>query len=157
MAAARIAAVLVALLCAELSAQPAPHGNVTIQVTDTTGAVIPGARIRVDPATSSPGPALNAGNDGQAVFNLSNGSHVLLITSSGFEGWSSRIDVQSGAGQAIVTILKVVANSGPPFVGPYFEYDPDLRTKSAQSEILIPPRPFLNLDPLPLKSAKRRW
>ncbi len=47
MARMRIAVLAVALFSIELSAQPAPHGNVTVQVTDMSGAPIPGALVNI--------------------------------------------------------------------------------------------------------------
>jgi hypothetical protein len=52
MVAARIAVVLVAALLPFAGAQLPQQTEITIQVTDVTGAVIPAARIQIDPAPS---------------------------------------------------------------------------------------------------------
>lgn len=160
MAAARIAAVFVALICLGLSAQLAPQGNVIIQVTDITGAIIPGAsmEIEIDHSPYKPESFLKADGRGQVVLNLPAGSHVLSITAQWFKTWLGSIDVQSGS-QVVTAQLELdPAESGTRVMEePYFRYDPDLQTKPARFEILIAPRPLLNLDPLPLKSARRRW
>jgi hypothetical protein len=157
MAAARIAAVFFALLCAEVCAQPAPKGSVTVRVTDQAGAVIPGASIEIDPSPSKSESALTTDNLGQAILNLPAGAYTLSITAPGFDKAILKIDVKGGAGKSIVAALRVLSYSGPPIVEPYFEYDPDLQTKSARSDMLIPLQTLLNLEPLTLKAFKRRW
>jgi len=101
MASARIAAVFLALLCAELSAQPAPQGSVTVQVTDWTGAVIPGARVQVDPLPSKPESFLQTDAHGQAVLNLPAGAHTLSINAPAFDTTILKIDLTGGAGNRL--------------------------------------------------------
>jgi hypothetical protein len=89
MACVRIAAVVIALLLSvelspvELSAKPAPHGSVTILVTDRSGGVVPGARIEIDRSSSVLGSILKTDSQGRAVLDLPQGGHVLSITCQG--------------------------------------------------------------------------
>jgi hypothetical protein len=152
-ACAPIVAVFVALLSAELSAQPTTQGNLTIQVTDITGAVIPGARIEIDPSASKPGPVLKTDSQGQAVLGLPVGAHTLSITAPGFEKWLRKIEVQSGSRQMLTAKLNIgMVVSGPPIV----ELLPDLPLAFPEP-IFLPLQPLLNLEPLPSRHARKRW
>ena len=113
MAAARFAAVFVALLSIELSSQPAPQKNLTIQVTDITGAVIPGARIEIDPSSSRPRPILKTDGQGRAVVDLPAGTHTLSITAPGFKRWTRReVDAQGNGGQPVTARLELAEVGG---------------------------------------------
>jgi hypothetical protein len=154
MACVRIAAVVIAvLLSVELSAQPGPQGNVTVRVTDITGAAIPGARIEIDPWPSKSGSVLTTDSQGRAVLDLPAGVHVLSITFPAFKQWTRQIDVRGGAGQTVAAKLDVGGTNDPevtsetPFDFPLGEPE----------QVFIPLRPLLNFDPLPLRKAKRRW
>ncbi len=162
----RIAAVVIALLLSvelslvELSAQPVPQENVTIRVTDTTGAVIPGARIEFAPSSSGMQHFVIANGWGEATIQLPTGSHLLRISSIGFMPLLSRVDVQENSNE-VETVALRIDGRGTGYPGPtgWLEF-PDLsefQPKSVRSDILIPLHPLLNLDPLPLRSAKRRW
>ena len=152
MTAGHIAAVFVALFCVELYAQPAPQGNVTVQVTDMTGAVIPGARIQVDPSLHTPGSVLATDNLGQAILDLPDGAYSLSVSALGFNKTILKIDVKGGAGQSIMAALKIFSYSGPTVVveGPETPME-------TPEPVFIPLQPLLNLGPLPLKNVKRRW
>jgi Carboxypeptidase regulatory-like domain len=158
MAAARIAAVAVALLAValpsvQLSAQPTPQGTLTIQVTDITGAVIPGARLEIDPSPSKPESALTTDNQGRVALDLPGGAHKLSVSAPGFNYWTREIDVQSGGGQLVTAKLDIAeAESG----GPIFASQPDVPL-GAPEPVFIPLQPLLNLDPLPSRQAKKRW
>jgi hypothetical protein len=160
MACVRIAAVVIALLLSvelsavELSAQPAPRGNVTIQVTDTTGAVIPGARIEVDPSPSKPGSVFETDSQGRAALDLPKGAHVLSITFLGFKRWTRQIDVQGGVSQIVDAKLEVAGTDDPIYV---FNWAPYEFSVSSPEPVFLPLQPLLNLDPLPVRKAKRHW
>ncbi len=151
MAAARIAAVFVALLCVEVCAQPAPQGSVTVQVTDRTGAVIPGARIEIDASSSKPRPFLKTDGQGQAVLNLPAGAHTLSITFPAFKRWTQQIDVQSGINQMVAVKLDLATEG---FVT--VEAISDMPPPNSPETVFLPLKPLPNLNPLPSKSAKRR-
>jgi hypothetical protein len=153
MAAPRIAAVLLAVLCAELSAQSAPQGSLTIQVSDRTGAVIPGARIEIDPSFSKPGILFSTNSQGQSTLDLSEGSHVLSVTAQGFKKWMRSINVQSGSSRMVLAKLEVGE-----VISPTVADNHPLDIPLGQPEpAFLPLQPLLNLDPLSLKGAKRPW
>jgi len=155
MACVRISVVVIALLLSvELSAQPAPQGRVTIQVTDTTGAVISGARIEIDPSPSTPGSVQETDQYGRAVLVLPIGAHTLSITFKGLEQWTRQIDVQGGESPRVLatlfyrgTIVDCVTITSVDADFPLLTPEP----------VFISLRPLLNFGPLPLRSAKRRW
>src|ERR1039458_3839076 len=123
MAHVRIAALAVALLSVELSAQPAAQGHLTIQVTDTTGAVIQGARIEIDQSLPMPGPVLTTDGKGRAVLDLPVGVHTLSIAVPNFKQWTRHIDLQSGISQLVNAKLEIAVVGDPVIV----EFsDPDL-------------------------------
>jgi hypothetical protein len=155
MAAARIAAaILSAVLASQLAAQPAPQGHLTIQVVDQSGAVIPNARIVIDPALPQPESVLRTDSQGQASLQVRAGNHVLSIAAPGFETWSRQIDVRASADQAFKITLQV----GQTGCG------------ACVVVLLVPPMPnelpepvFLTLEPLsnfaplPSRPARKRW
>src|SRR5580698_3882825 len=57
MAAARVAAACLAAFLPVAGAQQTSQTHLTIQVTDRTGAVVPGAQVRIDPSS----PAIDSG------------------------------------------------------------------------------------------------
>jgi len=103
----RIAAVFVALLSIELSAQPAPQGSVAVQVTDPAGVVVPGARVRIDPWPSRHPPVLKTDSRGQFVLALPARAYTLSITCPGFKRWTREIDIQGGGNQTVVAKLQI--------------------------------------------------
>ena len=147
MAIARIVAMTLALLPAMLAAQQVQQTPLTIRVTDQTGAVIPGARIQIDPSPGSRKVDTATDRIGEAIVELSPGSHVLSIAAYGFKKWIENIDVQDQPGQSIVAELKVA--SGDPvviFETPYMPLDRipiDISITLHIPEILIlPGRPI---------------
>ena len=143
---------VVALLPVQLSAQPTPQETVTIQVTDTAGAVIPGARIEVDPSPSKPEPILKTDGNGQAVLSLPAGAHTLSIAAPGFDEQMLKIDVKAERVNPIVTALRVAYYYGPTLVSPGW----DIMTKTPDPVFLLL-QPMLNFGPLPSRRLKKHW
>ncbi len=152
MVAARITAVFLALICVEVCAQPTPQGSVTVQVTDRTGAVIPGASIEIDASSSKPKPFLKTDGQGQTVLNLPSGAHTLSITFPAFKRLTQQIEVQSGTNQMVAVKLDVATGG---FVT--VEAISDMPPPNSPETVFLPLQPLFNLDPLPSKRAKRRW
>jgi hypothetical protein len=161
MAAARIAAVavallVVALLSVQLSAQPAPQGKVNIQAQVICGGAIQGARIEVDPSLSEPGPVQDTDSQGRAVLVLPIGVHTVSITFKGLEPWTRQIDVRGGENPPVAATLHygggtivdcvILGPSSSPLI-PLGEPDPSF----------LPLQPLSNFDPLPSRQAKKRW
>ncbi|MGO9797744.1 MAG: carboxypeptidase-like regulatory domain-containing protein [Terracidiphilus sp.] len=155
MACIRIAVVVISLfLSFELSAQPAPQGNVTVQVTDRSGALVPGARIEIDLSASSPNCISKTDSQGRARFDLPTGAHTLSIAARGFKTWTRQIDVQSGTSQPIMATMEVAGSDDPILVVNWAPYELSV---SSPEPICLPVQPLLNLDPLPTHKAKRHW
>jgi hypothetical protein len=156
MAAARFAAVVFALASVGLPAQPAGHGQLTIQVIDPTGAVIPGARIEIDGAPASPQFSAIADSQGQAAVDLATGTYGLLITSQGFMSLARRVEVSETA-QTVVARLKTA--NGTLFG--FGELDPgrplDIDLIRPPELVFLSPLPIGNFAPLPLRPAKKHW
>jgi len=150
MAAVRTAAVFLLALAPVIRAQQNPKSIVAIQVTDTTGAVIPGAQIEVDPSPSQPGPTVKTDSEGQAVIDLSAGTHTLSIAAPGFKKWVLGLDVRGAPSQKVAVQLQIADIGGPTLV----EQLPDLSVSLGVPEpVFIEPRPLLILEPLPTRPA----
>ncbi|MFI5102942.1 MAG: M28 family peptidase [Terriglobales bacterium] len=100
-----LALVLVAI-CPLLSAQPAKNtASVTIVVTDSTGAVIRHAQIKLSPeptATSN----LEAGDDGRLTVDLGPGSYELSAASPHFLTQTEHLQVQDADNQTVFVELR---------------------------------------------------
>ena len=155
-----ISVVVIALLrsvevsSVELSAQPAPQGSVNIQATVYCGDVLPGARIEVDPSPSKPGSVQETDRYGQAVLVLPIGVHTLSITFKGLEPWNGQIDVQGGQNPPVDATLSYRGTIVDCVTITSVSADFSLLTPEP---VFISLRPLLDLAPLPMRSAKRRW
>lgn len=153
MAAARIAAVLLVALPSLAFAQQDP-ALVTVQVTDVTGAPIPGSRIEVDPLPSSTETTWTTDQHGRASFSLAAGAHELLVSNRGFQSWSDRVDLPAGGSETVAANLcpngticdSVQVTTLPPDI-PLLRPDP----------VYIVLQPLFLLDPLPSRQVKKRW
>jgi len=114
----------IALLCAVAflaSALPAQQGtttNVTIRVTDQTGAVVPHAQIRFAPAPDPVPPNLETDDHGERGIDLRAGSYALSVSRLGFITYNRHIDVKipggdSPSAQFIPVVLYVGHTDGP--------------------------------------------
>src|ERR1700679_299871 len=93
-------------LSAALASQQTPQIHLTVRVTDQIGAVVSGARIKVDPfSAASPDTAITDKN-GEAGLDIPVGIHLFLIIHPGFYNWTKTIDLQSASNQSIVAVLK---------------------------------------------------
>lgn len=154
MARVRIAVLAVALLSVELSAQSASQGHLKIQVTDTCGDVIPGARIEIDPTLSKLGYVHETDPQGAAMLVLPIGVHTLSITFKNLEQWTRQIDVQAAVNPPVVAMLSQ-AGTIVDCVTVTSVDDSGILTESPEP-IFLQLQPLLNLDPLPSRHAKRR-
>jgi hypothetical protein len=159
MAAARIAAALaVAFLSVKLVAQPTPQGRITIEVIDTTGAAIPGARIEVDPPTGAIQNFAKANSWGEVILNLTAGSHVLRISSSGFRESVTHVNAENNPDRMVKITLQV-DTTGHAYSGPcwrFYDLEPWNRLESVQLPNAIPLRPMMSFAPLPARRIKSR-
>lgn len=86
MTAARVAVVILLSCVFVLPAHSATPGHLTIQVTDRSGVVLPGAQIRIYVPQNNGTPyQFNTDVDGRAVIDLAPGNYTLWIAAQGFE------------------------------------------------------------------------
>ena len=133
------------------TAQSPPRG-IGVLVKDQTGAVVPGARIEVDPSLPTPGPVLNADSNGRALIDLPGGDHVFSISAPGFRRWTHLFEVSGTSGRLIEAVLHVAPICDPVVVAVFDEDIP----LGIPDPIFLPLQPLMNLDPLPSRPAKKR-
>jgi hypothetical protein len=154
MAAGRIAAVLLAAsLLTVAGAQQSSQTHLTVQVTDMTGALVPGARIKIDPTLPSDKSSLVTDSQGRATLDLPPGSYTLSITFTGFKEWTRQVEVQRGSVQVLPATLEVAPTPCDPCG--VFVWVPDIPVESPEPAFL-PLQPISNLAPLPSHSPKKR-
>ena len=109
---------LAVLLCAGLAvwAQGAGYTPVTVVVTDSSGAVIPGAEIRVMPGGPS-GNRLIADERGRSQLGMTAGKYQLHVTAEGFSTAEQTIIVADKP-QTVTVTLVPGSTSGPVQVVP---------------------------------------
>lgn len=145
------AAAFVALLSVELSAQPVPHGHLTIQ-TDVACEEAPrGARVEVDPSSSNPRPVQETDGQGRIQLDLPAGTHTVSITSGGLNQWTRQIEIQAGENPPLIATL---SRSDGTIIDCVM-VPTDIVFPLSPEPIFLSPQPLLNLDPLPTRPAKR--
>ena len=82
------AALLTMLLMSPVRAEDVP-GTLVVKVQDSSGAVIPGAAVRIEHAGEAPR-ELTADASGQALANPAPGSYSIQVTWEGFSDFSAR-------------------------------------------------------------------
>ena len=89
-----------------------------IRVTDQTGAVVPGAKIRVVPGPD-PAPKMETDGKGQLALNLNSGGYALFVRSQGFKPVVMHFDVQlQKAAQTVQAVVHVASDGVPLLVRP---------------------------------------
>ena len=147
---ARIAVIGVVVCALHLGAQQVAKGNLTIRVTDQTGAVVPGARIEIDLAKSEADSVLRTDNQGEFTCDLSAGPHTISVFSPDFFRWKTQINIQGKTDQRLAATLEVAFYSGPMVVAIY----PSLFPELPKEAILLPTVPLATL-PLAPKPARK--
>lgn len=122
MAAARFAAVLLFVLSTILCAQDRPTSRLVVTILDTSGAVVPGARIGIislpsitqeesdllQSALHSPEQvSTNANGAGEAAVDLTNGRYAVIVTASGFERYLEKLAVRDEPNRSVRIVLKI--------------------------------------------------
>jgi hypothetical protein len=153
MVAARIAAVFLAAFLPIAGGQQPAQTQLTVQVVDATGAVIPGARVEIGLPGPQPVTVLRTDARGQAAFDLPAGSHTLGIAAQGFKTWTGQIEVQNGPDQSITVKLDVASSGCSPCVVAVIL--PDIPLERPEPVFLLL-QPVSSLAPLPSRRAKRR-
>jgi hypothetical protein len=122
---------------AEKPIRAARDVSLTIQVTDITGAVIPGAHVTL---ISNDATQTNLDGDtdenGRAVLSVNPGGYRLSVSSPGFFKWRQQIDVQDAASRKVE--VKLTVGSCPPgpcvTVGPAQQWLNDLMPTSPPTD-----------------------
>lgn len=100
------------LVACGVAAQQAGTVSVVINVTDITGASVPGAYVRVIPA---PDPSVHMETDskGHAALSLKPGGYALFVRSQGFKPVAMHFDIQDAKeAQTISVVLQVGTGGG---------------------------------------------
>jgi hypothetical protein len=153
MAAARIAAVSLAAILPLAGAQQSPQAQLTIQVSDPIGAVIPGARIQLEPAPPGIDPELKTNWRGQATINLQLAKYSLSISAPGFKKWIQPIEVREATSRAITATLEIGKTEGPCTMACYVPRDLPLERPDP---VFLCAQLLSILAPLPSHPAKKR-
>ena len=108
---ARMAAIALATLATTVAAQPSKRVWL-VQVIDSSGAVVQGARVQVGGSTSQSDGTATTDRDGLATLEVIPGTYILTVTANGFERWSEQIEERSTSNAPIVARLKVASGGG---------------------------------------------
>jgi len=112
---AHIVAANIALYACIALAEQHPMGTLKVEVTDQTGALVPGARITA--TNNATGARVDAATDatGQSVIHLDQGIYDLKVTAPGFKHWmETNVDAKAETNRTIT--LLIGDYSGPPTV-----------------------------------------
>lgn len=122
MAAARLAALLLLGVAANLTAQSTSASQIVITVVDPTGTVIPGAYVRIIPlpvvipddgdwrhyAFRAPEQAsAETSPSGEATFGLAKGNYALTIAAPGFQRYVEKVVIRDEPSQSLRPLLLV--------------------------------------------------
>jgi hypothetical protein len=128
MAAARIGAVLLVVLAANLAAQNASTDRIIVSVVDPIGAIVPSAHIGIiwlPSAAQNDGDWLhyahhaseqasaNTDASGKATVDLAKGNYVIAISAKGFMSYLERIEIRNETSQILQATLRI-GDSCPP-------------------------------------------
>ena len=91
--------------------------TVVIQVVDASGAVVPGAQVRVAPMPEKAPETMQTNNKGELRLELKAGGYGVYVTSQGFMALVTHMDVKGTGGVEIFPVkLDVGRNWGPVMV-----------------------------------------
>ena len=96
-------------------------------MTDIAGALVPNARISVEPASGEPQGPVSTDSRGEASLHLPAGSYNLRVNFFGFIPWSSKIEIQGKSILSVTARMNIDAYEGPVIVledesGPQVEH-----------------------------------
>jgi hypothetical protein len=149
MAAARLAAVLLVILGASLTAQTTSTARVVITVTDQSGAVIRAAHVGIIGLPSvipndgdwvhyalhaSEQASAHTDANGEATVGLVKGSYVITITALGFSRYFKKIEIRDESNRSLKATLGIFPRSdcmgGADHPDPRSRWNPRLSTSS---------------------------
>jgi len=96
-----------------IAGQQNPNAQITVQVTDVTGAFVPKALIEVSATQSGPPMTREADESGKGKFELPIGSYHLLVKSPGFCSYKGPVEVLKQQNQIFTAKLQVDTCPGP--------------------------------------------
>lgn len=86
------------------SAEDQRSAHLVVKVTDSAGAPIPGAGVRIDLPTDSVHPVLRADAKGQFAADLRPGDYNLEVRSPGFKSYKKPLHIEPSREQQLVTV-----------------------------------------------------
>src|SRR5262252_786188 len=88
------------VLAAALAAQ-SPAGRLHGQITDPSGAVIPGAAISLKNSSGLTIPAKSDGAGGYDIKNLTPGKYTVIVSAKGFRALGATVEIAAGQDKAL--------------------------------------------------------
>ena len=167
MVAARLSAILLIALATTLAAQTPSTNQLAVTITDTTGAVVPGARISIIRLTDAIPPdsewrsyalresaKVTAVSDsaGGRTFSLAAGSYAIAINADGFRRDTKKIEVGEDLNQPITVAFVLQMEDQD-----YFGFGgPDIPVEAEFLDISIPFQPLQTIRPASTRVRKHR-
>jgi TonB-dependent receptor len=102
--AAVCAAILCGLLLPNLVRAQSAKGSVTGLVQDTSGAALPGAKVKIDPGGTT---AVTNGRAEFTIGDLAPGKYTITVSYAGFSDFTADVTVAAGQTQQITAVLTV--------------------------------------------------
>lgn len=132
------------LFCANLGAQSAT--KVEGKVTDSSGAIIPGAAVTLTDLTTNRAVHTTTGQDGQFSFNnVAHDPQIVSVEKSGFESFSEKVSLSAQQTTTMVTVkLNVAALSSSMIVRG--TVDPEARPVPSREDVMLVPDTIRVLD-----------
>jgi hypothetical protein len=130
-------------------------GLLTVTVTDTTGAVAPGAEVTVSSSDKGARTDKVARTDGTAEFEVPPGPYKILVSVKGFKQWSKQLEIAEGQSESVSAVLQVASTSCDP-CGPITAIAVDLTTTGVDVSSSLPLQP-LEQFPMPSVRPRRRF
>ncbi len=113
-----------------------------------SGAIIPGASVRVDSPLDSPNPA-KTDKHGEVILNLTPGVHNFHVLAPGFMNWKKHVDVREASFEGVQAQLEVAQESRGPVVEDVTG-EPVIESLPPLKELI----PLQSLESLPLVGVK---
>jgi hypothetical protein len=139
---AALSIVVAALAVASLPLA-AQEAKLAVTVVDSSGVVIPGARVVADAVSTGRQTSATSGPDGNATLDLALGSYQLDVTARGFQKWR-QTGLQLSSSHSIIVTLKIAEQQswGPTAGSPEMPVPP-LPAITALIPYAVPKKPLV--------------
>ena len=97
-------------------AQKPATAHVAISATDSTGALISGARVKIIPVLENPPSIMETGQDGRLTLDLKLGGYALFVSEPGFKIEVRHIEVRQSAEEQVFPVVLKIGDTGSPIV-----------------------------------------